>query len=69
MKWGELMADFGVGNLLESRSGVGNLPRAGGDQRRRMSERGATPTDMRGRTFASFAPGCILRGWRCPCCG
>ena len=62
-------ADFGVGPVLKSRSGVGNLPRAGGDQSRRMSERGATPTDMRGRTFTSFAPGCLLPGWCCPCCG
>lgn len=62
-------ADFGVGILLESRSGVGILPRAGGGPCRRMSERGATPTDMRGRTFTSFAPGCLLPGRRCPCCG
>ena len=82
MKWGELhaakrhrlwsgpkCADFGVGPVLKSRSGVGNLPRAGGSPCRRMSERGATPTDMRGRTFASFAPGCLLPGRCCPCCG
>ena len=82
MKWGELhaakrhrlwsgpkCADFGVGPVLKSRSGVGILPRAGGGPCRMMSERGATPTDMRGRTFASSAPGCILPGRCCPCCG
>lgn len=82
MKWGELhaakrhrlwsgpkCADFGVGPVLKSRSGVGILPRAGGDQCRRMSERGATPTSMRGRKSRLTLGRCLLRGWRCPCCG
>lgn len=62
------VADFGVGILLKNHSGVGNLPRAGGGPCRRMSERGATPTSMRGRKPRLTLGRCLLAGWRCTGC-